>query len=185
MSEAMLKEASGLCTVEDGNCGTLLAIPFFLALQLVGSYICLSLAVAVILENFSILGHESPALTTVDDIHDFTEERAHFTSISASTSTRSHCFLQAVYCLLFQWLPGPNPICSVLAQLLAPLNWPLCSSGLGSFRPKWNKRDTEHRSTVLPAGGASSARPQRGINKGCPAEMHQNRHRPTRRNPIS
>ena len=45
------------CSHQDGNCGTVAAVPFFISYQLLGSFIFLNLIVAVILENYTSL-HE-------------------------------------------------------------------------------------------------------------------------------
>ena len=54
MADAMKDEASGKCSMAEGNCGSPAAIPYFISFQVIGSFIFLNLVVAVILENFAI-----------------------------------------------------------------------------------------------------------------------------------
>ena len=73
MADAMLEEASGECSVSDGNCGTPLALPYFITFQLLGSFVFLNLVVAVIVENFSSLGQLNPELVSHSDVEGFKE----------------------------------------------------------------------------------------------------------------
>lgn len=73
MFDAMKDEAGGACSHAEGNCGTKLAIPFFITFQLIGSFIFLNLVVAVILENFSALHFTSPDLISTADLEVFSE----------------------------------------------------------------------------------------------------------------
>ena len=43
----MLDEGSGLCSTADNDCGTPLALPYFISFQLVGCFVFLNLVVAV------------------------------------------------------------------------------------------------------------------------------------------
>lgn len=58
MTSAAITEDSGLCTEEEGNCGTSFAIPYFVSFQIVGSFVFLNLVVAVMIESFMELGVE-------------------------------------------------------------------------------------------------------------------------------
>jgi len=82
MTDAMVNEATGACTHEAGNCGSWLALPFFIFYQLVGSFVFLNVVVAVILEHFSSIGHSSkgrvPGLVTPYDVGRFQEIWATF-----------------------------------------------------------------------------------------------------------
>ena len=68
MSDAMLEEASGLCSDVGGDCGSWLAIPYFVSFMFLGTFIFLNLVVAVILENFSSLGNQRADLVAPSDI---------------------------------------------------------------------------------------------------------------------
>ena len=73
MSDATVKEASGLCKDSAGNCGSSAAIPYFIGFQLLGSFVFLNLVVAVILENFSSLGNVRTDLVSASDLENFKE----------------------------------------------------------------------------------------------------------------
>jgi len=78
MDDAMINEERG-CepSPDDGapsNCGSPLALPFFISFTIIGSFIFINLVVAVILENFSALGNVNPDLVSAADIADFKEE---------------------------------------------------------------------------------------------------------------
>ena len=82
MGDAMLDEASGKCsntlpgteaTFSPGNCGSPLAIPYFVSFQVVGVFVFLNLVVAVILENFSSMSNLNPHLASSSDIEGFKE----------------------------------------------------------------------------------------------------------------
>ena len=73
MSDALVEEASGLCTTAAGNCGSKGSIAYFIAFQLLGSFVFLNLVVAVILENFSSLGNLNPELVSAADLENFKE----------------------------------------------------------------------------------------------------------------
>ena len=53
MRDAMVHQDSGDCSDADGNCGSLVAIPYFVSFQILTTFVFLSLIVAVILENFT------------------------------------------------------------------------------------------------------------------------------------
>jgi hypothetical protein len=78
MLELMVDETSGRCTEAEGNCGSRLAIPFFLAFQLLAAFVFLNLVVAVILDNFTTLGNVKTDLVSRNDIEFFTEAWAAF-----------------------------------------------------------------------------------------------------------
>ena len=73
MSEATVSQASGFCDEDRGDCGTWLAIPYFISFQLLATFVFLNLVVAVILENFSSLGALDPNLVSASDIDSFKE----------------------------------------------------------------------------------------------------------------
>jgi len=73
MSDCMASPESSSCTVEEGNCGTAAAIPYFVSFQVLGSFVMLNLVVAVILENFTTLGNVNPNLISSNDIANFKE----------------------------------------------------------------------------------------------------------------
>merc|ERR1719506_1075816 len=61
---------------EDGSpsdCGTAIAVPYFIAFTIIGGFIMLNLVVAVILENFTSLGNVNPDLVSTNDITEFKE----------------------------------------------------------------------------------------------------------------
>jgi voltage-dependent calcium channel L type alpha-1D len=62
-----------VCTVEEGNCGSFLAVPYFLSFQLIGTLVFMNLMVAVILDNFSTLSEQNPDLVSPIDIDGFME----------------------------------------------------------------------------------------------------------------
>ena len=78
MIELMVDETSGRCTEAEGNCGSRLAIPFFLAFQLLAAFVFLNLVVAVILDNFTTLGNVKTGLVSRNDIEFFTDAWAAF-----------------------------------------------------------------------------------------------------------
>ena len=53
------------------DCGTPLAIPYFVSFTVIGSFVMLNLIVAVILENFTAIGSVNPDLVSANDIGDF------------------------------------------------------------------------------------------------------------------
>ena len=66
---------------EDGSpsdCGSALALPYFITWTVVGTYVFLNLVIAVILEHFTALGKVDPGLVSTHDIADFKEEWANF-----------------------------------------------------------------------------------------------------------
>ena len=73
MASAMLDEetSNGMCSDEEGNCGSSLAIPYFISFQIVGSFVFLNLVVAVILENFAQLHNANPMLISSNDLEMF------------------------------------------------------------------------------------------------------------------
>ena len=82
MSDAMISEERG-CDPHpaDGSpsdCGSWLALPFFISFLVIGTFVMLNLVVAVILENFTSLGNVNPDLVSTDDITDFKEAWAKY-----------------------------------------------------------------------------------------------------------
>ena len=77
MQDARVREhpdpALTVCTVEEGNCGSFLAVPYFLSFQLIGTLVFMNLMVAVILDNFSTLSEQNPDLVSPIDIDGFME----------------------------------------------------------------------------------------------------------------
>ena len=60
-------------TLVPSNCGTPLALPYFISWTIVGTFVFLNLIVAVILEHFTALGNVNPDLVSAADIADFKE----------------------------------------------------------------------------------------------------------------
>ena len=78
MADAMIDESSGRCSYADGDCGSVVAVPYFISFQIIGSFVFLNLVVAVILENFSNLHNIDPDLVAASDIDVFREAWAEF-----------------------------------------------------------------------------------------------------------
>ena len=78
MADALLSEESGRCSAETGDCGSPAAIPFFIAFQIIGSFIFLNLVVAVILENFEKMSNVNTDLVSVSDLELFSEAWAKY-----------------------------------------------------------------------------------------------------------
>ncbi|KOO32786.1 sodium channel protein type 9 subunit alpha [Chrysochromulina tobinii] len=75
MDDSMITEERG-CDPHpaDGSpsdCGSKLALPYFMSFTVIGTFVMLNLVVAVILENFTSLGSVNPNLVSPDDIQDF------------------------------------------------------------------------------------------------------------------
>ena len=65
MNDAMVDEERGcdpLATPSD--CGSGLAVPYFISFMVIGSFVFLNLVVAVILDNFTALGDVNPDLVS-------------------------------------------------------------------------------------------------------------------------
>jgi len=73
MTDAMLDERSGLCSAAAGDCGSWVAIPYFITFMLLGTFVFLNLIVAVVLENFTSLGSQRADLVSPADIETFKE----------------------------------------------------------------------------------------------------------------
>ena len=77
MDDAMINEDRGCDPAPDdgspSDCGSPLALPFFISYMIIGAFIFLNLVVAVILENFTALGNVNPDLVSASDINDFKE----------------------------------------------------------------------------------------------------------------
>ena len=78
MADTTVSERSGLCSNAEGNCGSQSAIAYFIAFQLIGSFVFLNLVVAVILENFSSLGNVRTDLVSAADLDGFKEAWCEF-----------------------------------------------------------------------------------------------------------
>jgi hypothetical protein len=78
MDDAMVNEARGCDpSPDDGSpsdCGSPLALPFFISFMVIGSFVFLNLVVAVILDNFTALGNVNPELVSAADISNFKDE---------------------------------------------------------------------------------------------------------------
>jgi hypothetical protein len=74
----MIDESSGKCSAAAGDCGSAASIPYFISFQVLGSFICLNLCVAVILENFGTLHNVNPELVSTSDIEVWTEAWARY-----------------------------------------------------------------------------------------------------------
>ena len=74
MNDLRVDEARGCDpTLVPSNCGTSLALPYFISWTVIGSFVFLNLIVAVILEHFTALGNVNPNLVSAADIADFKE----------------------------------------------------------------------------------------------------------------
>ena len=78
MADAMVEAHTGACSVDEGTCGSWIAIPYFISFQVLGSFVFLNLVVAIILENFTSLGSENPKLASSADVEAFKEVWAIF-----------------------------------------------------------------------------------------------------------
>ena len=72
MDDCMIDEERG-CDPDaiPSDCGSSLALPYFISFTVIGSFVFLNLVVAVILDNFTALGHTNPDLVSPNDISDF------------------------------------------------------------------------------------------------------------------
>jgi hypothetical protein len=78
MADAMQNEESGTCTQAAGDCGSTVAVPYFISYQVLSSFIFLNLVVAVIIENFATLHHTSSDLASASDLEMFSEAWAQY-----------------------------------------------------------------------------------------------------------
>ena len=78
MADTMVTEESGECSAAMGDCGSKLAVPYFISFQVIGSFVFLNLVVAVILENFGNLYNTDTDLVSAQDIETFSETWAEF-----------------------------------------------------------------------------------------------------------
>jgi len=80
MDDAMVNEERGCDPQPDdgspSDCGSPIALPFFISYMVIGCFVFLNLFVAVILENFTALGNTNPDLVSANDISDFKDEWA-------------------------------------------------------------------------------------------------------------
>merc|ERR550514_1558427 len=75
MDDAMIDEARGCDpNAVPTDCGSTIAIPYFISFTIIGTFVMLNLVVAVILENFTALGNVNPDLVSAADIADFKDE---------------------------------------------------------------------------------------------------------------
>ena len=72
MDDCMITPERG-CSLEDGDCGSTAAVPYFVSFVVISSFVFLNLIVAVILENFSALGAQSDDLVSSSSIAVFKE----------------------------------------------------------------------------------------------------------------
>ena len=70
MGDAMITPAGG-CSYEVGDCGTLLALPYFLTFMLIASFVFLNLIVAVVIENYAMIEKEDPTIASQEAIDAF------------------------------------------------------------------------------------------------------------------
>ena len=78
MADAMESPEMGHCSSEEGNCGSWIAVPYFISFQILGSFVFLNLVVAVILENFTSQTSGNPDLIAGPDLERFKEGWAKF-----------------------------------------------------------------------------------------------------------
>ena len=78
MSDAMVAAAPGGCSSAEGNCGSAVAVPYFISFQVIGGFVFLNLVVAVIIDTFSSVGDLNPSLATREDVEVFKEVWARF-----------------------------------------------------------------------------------------------------------
>ena len=74
MDDAMIDEERG-CDPDavPTDCGSPIAVPYFIAFELIGAFVMLNLVVAVILENFTSLGKGNTDLVSRADVELFSE----------------------------------------------------------------------------------------------------------------
>ena len=77
MEDCMVDQARG-CDPAEGNCGSWVALPFFLTYLLIATFVVINLVIAVVLENFTMLGSQDPNMITGNDIDVFKEVWAEF-----------------------------------------------------------------------------------------------------------
>ena len=80
MSDAMIDEARGCDpdALPHSDCGSTLALPFFIGFTVIATFVFINLVVAVILGNFTALGNVNPKLVAAHDIADFREAWAQY-----------------------------------------------------------------------------------------------------------
>ena len=77
MEDCMVDQARG-CDPAEGNCGSWVALPCFLTYLLIATFVVINLVIAVVLENFTMLGSQDPNMITGNDIDVFKEVWAEF-----------------------------------------------------------------------------------------------------------
>jgi len=90
MHGCMITPGDSGCTLAAGDCGSSAAVAYFVSFQFLGSFVLLNLVVAVILENFTSLGHVNPDLVSSNDIANFREARPARPRQHAPRSRRPH-----------------------------------------------------------------------------------------------
>jgi len=74
MDDAMINEERGCDPLAvPTDCGSPIAVPYFISFTIIGSFVMLNLVVAVILENFTALGNVNSDLVSTNDIVEFKE----------------------------------------------------------------------------------------------------------------
>jgi len=74
MDDAMINEERGCDPyMIPTDCGSPIAIPYFISFTVIATFVMLNLVVAVILENFTTLGNTNPDLVSTNDIEEFKE----------------------------------------------------------------------------------------------------------------
>merc|ERR1719163_791161 len=74
MDDALVTEERGCDPYAvPSDCGSPIAIPYFIAYTIIGTFVMLNLVVAVILENFTSLGNVNPDLVSTNDIVEYKE----------------------------------------------------------------------------------------------------------------
>jgi len=72
MDDCLINEERG-CDPELGDCGSPVALPFFVSFMMISSFVLLNLVVAIVLDNFTQLGNQDPDLASSNDIDIFKE----------------------------------------------------------------------------------------------------------------
>jgi hypothetical protein len=79
MDDLMVDEERGCDPhATPSDCGTPLALPYFISYTITCTFVMLNLIVAVILENFTSLGDVNPSLVSAQNIADFKDAWGHF-----------------------------------------------------------------------------------------------------------
>jgi hypothetical protein len=73
MADAMVSEQLGHCNMEAGDCGSWVALPYFISFQIIGSFVLLNVIVAVILEAFTSISSQDIRIVQITDLEYFRE----------------------------------------------------------------------------------------------------------------